>query len=136
MITKNGETMNYILDTYAWVEYFIGSKKGEIVQKLFENDENEFLTVECSLSELKSWCKREKKDFQILYNAIKSNSHLEAVYLEDWLFASDIKSEMRQTRLDFGLIDALLLAKQKKYKCIVVSGDPHFENLTGALYLK
>ena len=45
--------MLYIVDTYAWVEYLIGSKKGSILKKLREDDSNGFLTVECCLAELK-----------------------------------------------------------------------------------
>ena len=131
-----GELFFYILDTYAWIEYLIGSKKGEIVRRLFQNQENQFLSLECSLSELKGWTLRENKDFTELYSIVKANSHIEAVHLQDWLAAAEIKSEMRKTMKDFGLIDALLIAKQKRYNCKIVSGDPHFENLQNVVYIR
>ncbi len=128
--------LRVILDTYAWVEYLIGSIKGEVVRKLFEDKRNEFLSVECSLSELKGWALREKKDFGRLYSIVKANSHIESVDLQDWLNGADIKSEMRKKMNDFGLMDALLIAKQKRYECKIVSGDPHFEKLPNIIYLK
>ena len=131
-----GEILQYILDTYAWVEYFSGTKKGEVVRKLFDDTKNEFLSIECSISELRGWSIREKKDFGKLYGIVKANSQIETVDLQDWLKAAEIKSEMRRTMSDFGLIDAILVAKQKRYECKVVSGDPHFENLKDVVYLK
>ncbi|MBI2079267.1 PIN domain-containing protein [Candidatus Micrarchaeota archaeon] len=128
--------MLYILDTYAWVEYFTGSKKGEIVRNLFKEKANEFLSIYCTLSELKGWSIKENSDFSKVYSTVRSNSHLGSISLEEWIDAAGIKSEMRKTRKDFGLIDALLLAKQKKYNCKVISGDPHFENLENVVYLK
>jgi len=35
--------MLYIIDSYAWVEYFIGSKKGEVLKKLFLDEKNYFI---------------------------------------------------------------------------------------------
>ena len=31
-------TSNYILDSYAWIEYFRGSKKGEKVREFIQNE--------------------------------------------------------------------------------------------------
>ena len=127
--------VTYLLDTYAWIEYLIGSSKGEIVRKLFLDKNNDFLTAECSLSELKGWSIREKADFARIYSTVKANSHIEPIHLDDWLIAAQIKSEMRKNVRDFGLMDSLLLAKAKSRKCKIVSGDPHFEKLPGVLYL-
>ena len=124
------------MDTYAWVEYLIGSAKGETVRKLFRNEAHEFLTAESSLSELRGWALREKKDFGELFSVVKTNSHIEAVYLEDWLEAADVKSAMRKDMPDFGLMDALLVAKQKRHGGKIVSGDPHFKDMKNVVYLK
>ena len=39
--------MLHIIDSYAWIEYFIGSAKGEVLKKLFLDYKNRFLIVEC-----------------------------------------------------------------------------------------
>ncbi len=44
--------MLYIIDSYAWVEYFRGSPKGEILRALFLEEENTFATIECCLGEI------------------------------------------------------------------------------------
>lgn len=33
-------------------------------------------------------------------------------------------------------MDALLAAKQKELKGMIISGDPHFESLRGIVYMK
>lgn len=50
--------MKIIFDTYAWIEYFEGSKKGEIVKKYFEREE--ILTPLVVLLELSYKADKEK----------------------------------------------------------------------------
>jgi len=42
--------MAYLLDTYAWVEYLIGSKKGEFVKGMVEDENSVIYTPECGLA--------------------------------------------------------------------------------------
>lgn len=125
----------YILDTYAWVEYFIGSDKGEVVRKLLENDNNIIITPECVLAELKGWAIRENIDFEELYQIVRKVSDIQCLTTNDWLNAAFIRSEMRKTMKDFGMMDALIAAQQKRFDCKVVSGDPHFEYIKNTIFL-
>ncbi|MEK6960726.1 MAG: PIN domain-containing protein [Nanoarchaeota archaeon] len=127
--------MLYIVDTYAWVEYLIGSKKGSILKKLREDDSNGFLTVECCLAELKSWCHRDGQDFERVYDIVRSNSIIIRVAEADWILAADEKIRRRDRHPDFGLIDAVILVKQKERGCKVVSGDRHFKGLKDVVFL-
>lgn len=43
---RNFGKMLYLMDTYAWVEYFLGSKMGDQVKALFEKPKNKFITME------------------------------------------------------------------------------------------
>ncbi len=117
----------YLIDTYAWIEYFIGSKRGEKVKEIIENEDNIILTPECCLAEIKGWSIRENMDFDELYSIVRKISDVQCVITQDWLDAASIRSEMRKTMKDFGMIDALIIAQQKRMGCKIVSGDPHFE---------
>jgi len=121
--------MIYIVDTYAWIEYFSGSKKGRTVKQLLENMNNSFITLECCLAELKGWSIRNNIDFSMLLNVIEINSKIIPVLRKDWIRASEIKSEMMRTIRDFGLIDALLIAKQEQLKAKIITEDKHFFGL-------
>jgi len=126
----------YILDTHAWIEYVKGSKLGEKVKKLFQKKNSKFVTMECCLAELFGYSYREKRDFNELYRLINQNSYIFPVLREHWLSAGKIKAEMRKKRQGFGLIDAILLAKQRELKCKLVSGDPHFKGLKNIVFLE
>ena len=136
MKTMPDSKPTYILDTYAWVEYFIGSDKGQIILDLFKKEHNTFITLECCLAELKAWALREDLDFNTIYDIVRKNSLIQSISIEEWLEAASIRHEMRKTRKRFGLIDALLLAHQKKFGGIIVTGDQHFEGISDIIYLQ
>ena len=125
----------YLIDTYAWVEYFIGSEKGKVVKQLLEEENNIIFTPECGLAELKGWAIREKLDFDELYHIVRKLSSIQSVTTSDWLEAASIRSEMRKTMKDFGMMDSLIVAQQKRLGCKVISGDPHFEHIENAIFL-
>ncbi|KAF5422391.1 MAG: putative nucleic acid-binding protein, contains PIN domain [Candidatus Methanomarinus sp.] len=125
----------YLIDTYAWVEYFIGSDKGKIVREILEDEKNVILTPECVLAELKGWAIRENIDFEELYQIVRKLSDIQCLTTNDWLDAASIRTEIRKNMKDFGMIDALIVAQQKRFNCKVISGDPHFEHIKNAMFL-
>ncbi len=127
--------MIYIVDTYAWIEYFKGSKHGAILKNLFKKENDKFVTMECCIAELGGFCLKNKMDFNRLYNVVKTNSIILPVLTAQWLNAAKIRFELRKKMKTFGLIDAILVAKQQELKCKVVSGDPHFKNLKNVVYI-
>ena len=128
--------MLYIIDSYAWIEYFIGSEKGEVLKKLFLDNRNKFLTVECCLAEIKGWAIRNKEDFDRLIKIIKANSNIIQVTELNWIEAAKERFEQRKIQKDFGLIDAVILTKQKELNSKVISGDRHFKNLKNIIFLE
>ena len=128
--------MIYIIDTSAWIEYLIGSNKGKILTNLFKSAANKFITVECSLAELTGYSLREKIDFRRIYGMIRQNSIILPVLTEHWLEAGKIKTQLRGKLQGFGLIDALLVAKQKELNCKLISADSHFNSLKDVVYLE
>ena len=125
----------YIVDTHAWIEYFMGSKSGLILKNLFDNKDKKFITMECSLSELEGFCLREDADFSKMYSVIKKNSIILPVLTGHWLEAAKIRHETRKRVKDFGLIDSILVAKQNELKCTIVSGDKHFKRFKNVVYV-
>ena len=128
--------MFYIIDSYAWVEYFLGSRKGEVLRVLFLDEKNRFYTIECCLAEIKGWSLRERKAFDELFAIIRTNSTMLPLNEQDWINAGQERFEQRKTRAQFGLIDATLLVKQKELSCKIISGDPHFRGLKDIVFLE
>ncbi len=133
--TKTSGDAMFLIDTYAWVEYFIGSKRGEKVKKITEDENNVILTPECCLAEIKGWAIRENMDFEELYSITRKVSDIRCILTRDWLDAATIRSELRKTKKGFGMMDALIIAQQKRMGCKVVSGDPHFEHLKDVIFI-
>ena len=127
--------MIYIVDTHAWIEYFLGSKYGLILKKLIGDRNNKLITMECSLAELWGYCSKNNVVFNRIYDIVKRNSFVLPVLTNHWIKAAKIRFEMRRKVKDFGLIDAILVAKQNELKCAIVSGDPHFKSLKNVVYI-
>ena len=127
--------MIYIVDAYAWIEYFIGSKPGLILKNLIDDKNRRFVTMECTISELKSYCLRTNADFSKIHNILKRNSIILPVLSNHWVEAAEIRHEIRKKVKDFGLIDSILIAKQNELKCMIVSGDKHFKTLKNVVYI-
>ncbi len=133
--TKTCGDIVFLMDTYAWIEYFLGSKRGEKVKKIIEDENNVIITPECCLAEIKGWAIRENVDFEELYTIVRKISDIRCILTQDWLEAATIRSEIRKIEKNFGMIDALILAQQKRTGCTIVSGDTHFRNLKDVIFI-
>ena len=126
----------FLVDAYAWIEYFRGSKQGQKVSQLFLDMQNSFVTVESNVAEVRLWALRGNQDFDKLFQAIRANSTLSPLTIQDWLEAAIVRNGMRKTREHFGLIDAILIVKQKELRCKIISGDKHFKGLPGVVFIE
>jgi len=124
------------MDSYAWIEYLIGSIKGETVRKLIFSEKNEFLTIECCLAEIKGWCLREGHDFNKFYQIIKANSQIVSINEHDWIESANERFTQRKKQKDFGLIDSIILTKQKELNCNLITGDKHFKSMNKVVFLE
>jgi len=127
--------MKYLVDSFAWIEYFIGSAKGRVVRKIFNNPKSELFTVDCHIAEIKFWALQQKLNFAEHLNAIRTNSQIVETFLTDWLEAAEEKFDKRKKSANFGLLDAMLLVKQRKLNCRILTGDKHFKKLKNVEYL-
>ena len=135
---KNGysDAMKYIVDTFAWVEYFRGTQKGVKAKRIIDDPKNSLITPECCISELKYWAIKYGEDFNSLYTVVRKISEIEPIFISDWLEAAAIRFEKRKTIKNFGLVDSLIVAKQKTFKCKVLTGDPHFRTILNVKMLE
>lgn len=129
------EFMISIIDTSAWVEYFEGSAKGIFLKNLLEDKKNKFVTMESCIAELVGVSLRQGLDFRQLKTFVKENSVILPILTETWISAAKIRHVVRKTRPQFGLLDALLLAKQKELNCSLISSDSHFKALKNVVYI-
>ncbi|MBI2498949.1 PIN domain-containing protein [Candidatus Woesearchaeota archaeon] len=125
----------YVIDTYAWVEYFIGSEKGERVKQFVETSENEIFTSIVTIAEITSITKRENRDAEQIYLKIID---LSTVYGLDKEFSKEgglLHAEIKKKIKDFGLIDAFILLTARKLNAKVITGDKHFKGFKEAILI-
>ena len=115
-----------LLDTYAWIEFFIGSEKGNVVNKILKN--NICYTSAISIAEISEWVERGNYDRKKIFSDVESFStiiDLDGSILES---AGIIKVKKRQKIKDFGMVDAIILATAKLHEMKIVTGDKHFND--------
>ena len=96
MIVLNSENISYLFDTYAWIEYFIGSNEGKIVKQLLEREN--ISTSIISIAELLDKYHREKliNEWQERYNFIINKSTVLPISLEIAKKVGQRKWELRK----------------------------------------
>ncbi|MFH1221604.1 MAG: PIN domain-containing protein [Candidatus Micrarchaeota archaeon] len=116
-----------LLDTYAWVEFFQGTKKGEKVKSILSSEK--CCTSILSIAELVKWCRREGLEPMKLAKTVKENSTI--LYLNDFIAigAGNAAFELRKQIKNWGLIDALIYAIGLFYGLTLLTGDEHFNGL-------
>jgi predicted nucleic acid-binding protein len=126
----------YVIDAYAWIEYLIGSKDGEKVKSILEDENNEIYTCAVTVAEVISKTAREGGNLETAYDIIISNSQVINIDEEISKETGVLHSEMRKTKKDFGLADAYVLAIARRIKSKVLTGDLHFEGVREAILIK
>lgn len=128
--------MNLVVDSYAWIELFLGGEKGKRVKQILSNAE-EVRTPDIVLAEISRKYLREKVDEKRVRSrleAISSASIVNSVDIEVALEAGGAYLELadkakQQKRRMPSLFDAIILATAREYDSKVVTGDEHFEGL-------
>ena len=126
---------DYVVDTYAWIEYFEGTKAGERVRGIVENPENRLMTPAPMLAEIRSKFLREGRDPEPPSIAVEEASEIVALDARLARAAGDEHARRRKTVRDFGMMHAFLLATAQARGATILTGDRHFKGVTGVDFL-
>lgn len=124
---------DYVLDTFAWIEYFQASKKGEIIKGILEK--NKVATPIIVFAELADSYFRIGEELGERYEFIISKSTIINLTSQICISGAKIKNEMRKVEKDFGLIDGIMYAIAKELNAKLVTGDSHFRSVNDVLML-
>ena len=123
----------FVIDTFAWIEYFIGSKRGEKVMEFIETKKS--ITPTIVIAEL---CAKYSKDGEKFDEKIKFVMHCTNLANLDYSIAESsgrIHTEQRKKIKDFGIVDSVVYATALKVNAKVVTGDPHFNNIKESIII-
>jgi len=124
--------MPYIVDTYAWIEYFRGTSKGMRIKDKIDAGDN--ITPTIVLAELKrKFVEWRRQDFEDKLAFIQENSQIVGLDEELAIMAGEIRAQKSVPNM--GLVDCILLALARKFNMKVLTGDKHFKSLDEAEYI-
>ena len=124
--------MKIILDTYAWIEYFIGSDKGKIVDGYLKE---ELITPFIILLELSYRADKEGWDFKKYYNFIKLKSRISGIGEEFILGFGNFYNKIKGKSPNMEIADVIILMTAVKEQAKIVTGDEHFKSMQEVIYL-
>lgn len=116
-------------DSWAWVEFFQGSRRGQSVKTILESAEILFTPAVC-LAEIKAKYLREGHDPTTRLRFIKSRTSIIDLDASIAEAAGDLKHRDR-----LHMVDALVLSCALARRADLVTGDEHFRNLHGVQML-
>ena len=125
----------YVIDSYAWIEYFIGSEKGRTVKTIVESDTNEIFTPAIVVAEVVSITSREDRDVELIYNNMLLLSKISSFTPEFAKETGLLHAKMRKTIKDIGMADIAVLLTARNADAKIVTGDPHFKGMKNVLFI-
>jgi predicted nucleic acid-binding protein len=130
--------MKYVIDSFAWLEYFMGTTAGEKARQIIESSEHEKLTPTICLSEIyvKSLKTEELGKAELPKAFIKLRSALVPLGEEIAVESAKIDVEMKKKVKGWGLADSIVLSTARLKRAKVVTGDEHFKGLEETLYIE
>jgi len=129
--------MKYVIDSYAWIEYFMGTKTGEKVKPIIENTEEKITPTIC-LAEIYAKTLRVENDElaekQRIF--IKEKSALAPLDEKTAVEAAMLTSKLKREVPGWGLADSIVYATALIKKAEVVTGDEHFKKLKNVTFIR
>ena len=124
----------YVIDSYAWIEYFRGTEAGRHVRPYVEGDSAATSTL--TVAELKEKYLREKwASFEEDLGFISTRTVLTPVDHSIAIMAGEINHKRKKIKSDWGMADSIILATARTASAKVVTGDPHFEGLSDVILI-
>ncbi|MEM2896464.1 MAG: type II toxin-antitoxin system VapC family toxin [Candidatus Bathyarchaeia archaeon] len=129
--------MKYVIDSYAWIEYFMGSEAGEKVKPIIEGFEEKLTPTICLAEVYAKTLKIESKELAEKQRGfIKERSALipmdEAIAIK----SAEIDVSMKSKIEGWGLVDSIVYATGLIKGAEIVTGDEHFKNLKNVIFIE
>jgi predicted nucleic acid-binding protein len=132
---------NFIIDTYAWIEYFKASEMGEVAKQYIEKEQTVTPTIvvaEISRKLLKDIALGNETPEGRLQRLefIRSTSRIADLDFETAVEAGEINEKLKKQAIGWGLADSIILCIAKSLDGKVVTGDEHFRKLKDVVFIK
>ncbi len=134
--------MKIVVDSYAWIELFLGSAKGCKVKEILENAD-EICTPDIVLAEIARKYIREGVDERMVNKRLEQMMGASNITCLDAKLALqsakcflELAENAKKTKLNTpSLFDAIVLATGKRLEAFVLTGDEHFKFLPETIWI-
>lgn len=116
-----------LLDTPAWIEFFIKSREGEGVNEILKN-ENCYTAI-TSIAEVSNWAAKENKDPEELISYVKTLSQIIDLTETISAKAGELNLRRKAVEKNWGMLDSFILATAQIYNLKTLTKDRHFKDL-------
>ena len=131
----------YVIDAYAWIEYFRASQYGEVAKEYIESADS--VTPTIVVSEISRKLQKEIElgnetpDGRLKrLEFISATSQLVELDFELAVTAGKTDCEMKKKVKGWGLADSIVLCTARSINGKVITGDEHFRNLKDVIFVK
>ena len=131
---------DFVIDSYAWIEYFRGSEGGALARFYIEEENSATPTIVIAeisrklLNEILAG-RETKQGRENKLNFIKASTLIVELTAEIARATGEIDAERRKNVKGWGLADSIILATARKENAKVVTGDKHFADLKDEVIL-
>lgn len=125
--------MKIVFDTFAWIEYFLGTKKGKVVRDYLKE---EVITPFIVLLELSYRADKEGWDLKQFLNFIKLKSRIANINEEFILDFGKLYNQTKSNVPKIGMADIIVLLTAQKENAKILTGDEHFRKISEVIFLE
>lgn len=129
--------MKYVIDSYAWIEYFMGTERGRKAKIVLDSREHEKLTPSICVAEVYAKALKlegeQGAENRRAFMKIRSAFHP----LDENIAVQAAKLDViqKKTVKGWGLADSIVLATARSTGSFVLTGDKHFEGIEGVEFI-
>lgn len=116
-----------LLDTSAWVEFFIGNARGRRVREVLRKEP--CYTCIVSIAEAANWALKEKRDPKLLLGIIEKLSIVINMDRDLSALAGKLNFNRKQRNKKWGMLDSFILATGLSYGLKILTKDSDFEDV-------
>jgi len=129
--------MRYVIDSYAWIEYFMGTKAGKKVKPIIEGLEEKITPTICLAEIYAKTIRVENEELAEKQRVfIKESSALAPLDEKTAIESAKLNVTMKKQIKGWGLADSIVYATGLLKKAEVVTGDEHFKELKNVFFIK
>jgi len=129
--------MKYVIDSYAWIEYFMGTKAGEKAKPIIEGVEEKITPTICLAEVYAKTLRVEDQELAEKQRVfIKEKSALAPLDEMIAVESAKVQTKTKKEIDGWGLADSIVYATGLIRKAEVVTGDEHFKKLKNVVFME